>query len=196
MKKLALFALALVLTGCPSKPTDGGSYEGKSVEQWMNDLQAGNAEARKNACFALGELGPKAAAAAPNLAAMLKDKDVQMRTWATVALMKIGEPAVPALAKEMEQGDSTIRKHALEALVNIGANAGAAVPALITSLKDEDPDVRKDAAAVLALVGPAAKSAVPALTAALKDENADVRNVAGQALKAIDPDAAKRAGVE
>src|SRR5436309_1714095 len=70
----------------------------------------------------------------------------QGRLWAGVALLRIGEPAVPALAARLKAADAGARRGAAEALALFGPRARAAVPAL-TAVRNEDPDPEVRAAA-------------------------------------------------
>ncbi len=187
MKTLALVSLLVIVAGCTTDRPD--------VQGLIKQLQDPDPQKRKDAAFALSELGPKAAAAAPALVGALKDNDT--RVWATMALGKIGSAAAAPLAEALKDEDANVRKAALTALIDIGSGADAAVPELTKALSDKDEEIRKDAAYVLAAIGSAAKSAMPVLAKAFgEDESLDVKKAAGIALKAIDPEAAKRAGVE
>lgn len=76
------------------------------------------------------------------------------RRMAREALIDIGAPAVPALARELESPLASVRCEAAKALKDIG-DAGAA-PALVRALEDDDPSVRRLAARGLVGLGHAA----------------------------------------
>jgi HEAT repeat protein len=147
-------------------------------------------EDRKGCAWVLGEMGPKAKAAVPELIAALRGIGKTSRTTSTVALAsyasealgRMGEPAVPALTKALRDEDAEIRKNAAWALFRMGPKAKGAVPALIAKSKDAQVDVRRFAIGALAKIGPAAREAVPALIERLKDEHGGVRRNAGWAL--------------
>lgn len=65
-------------------------------------------------------------------------------------LVHIGEPAVPALIKTLNDEDKWVRRRAAESLSQIGEPAKDTVPALREALSDEDSLVRVYAAQALA----------------------------------------------
>ena len=85
----------------------------------------------------------------------LGDSDGMIRTHATVALSRMGEPAVPALTEALSHQDVGIRWNAVVALNMMGEPAKLAVPALIKALKDEHKEIRATAAGALAKTGTA-----------------------------------------
>jgi len=111
-----------------------------------------DAELRSAAAWALGEVGPEAAAAVPALIDALDDADVDVRRNTILALGKIRsdtKETVSALVEMLDDSDSSARPLAALALGLIGPEAKEAVPALEKLLKDEDESVRQAAAAAL-----------------------------------------------
>ncbi|MGD2145047.1 MAG: HEAT repeat domain-containing protein [Anaerolineae bacterium] len=94
------------------------------------------------------------------------------------ALSEIGEEALPALRKLLEDPDPHRRWWAPRALALIGTDA--AISLLISSLDDTDADVR--ACAVLALSGLRPDVAADALVERLSDSSAYVSRLAADAL--------------
>jgi HEAT repeat protein len=114
----------------------------------LETVKNGDAELRRLAILAIADIGPAAAAAVPNLIALLRaDPDIEMREKAAVALEKIGP------------------------------SAAAAVPTLVEKLKDVDEarNIRIKCAMALQKIGPveAAVKAVPTLLAILVDPKQD-----------------------
>lgn len=105
------------------------------------------------------------------------------REEAIEELVKIGEPAVPALVKALGDKGWDVKANAAWALGEIGD--ASTVPALIDALGDEDEEVRLRAAEALGKIGDA--SAVPALIGRLGDEDWDVMAAAAEALEKIGP---------
>lgn len=104
-------------------------------------------------------------------------------------ICQLGEAAVPALVKALQDERKYVRSSAADALGRIGPAAVARVPSLMQALKDERESVRSDAAGALGKIGPAAMAAVPALIQALKDERSYIRAAAAYALGQIGPNA-------
>ncbi len=116
----------------------------------------------------------------------------EMRSGAAGAqLVKIGEPAAPALAELLRTGDTRVRKIAAATLWGMGVKGRAAVPELATCLDDPDYEIRAGSAMALQAMGPAAAPAVSALVRALKDHEGIVRQRAVMALGAIGPAASE-----
>jgi HEAT repeat protein len=140
------------------------SYKGKSLADWIAQLQDKDTWTRIKAAQALVEFSnrdeqpPEAVLCA--LAQALRDKDSTVRFVASASFD--GSPFV------------RYRKHA--------------VPLLVDALKDKDANVRRDAARYLGDCGgrEQSESIVPALgEALLKDQDAEVRRTAAFALGRI-----------
>jgi len=97
----------------------------------------------------LGNLGPRAAEAAPALAAYITHQENDgCRLSAINALGRIGpqaQVAVPALIEILETGDQFDRRHAANTLAEIGPAAAPATPVLEAALDDNDFTVRSNA---------------------------------------------------
>jgi hypothetical protein len=118
-----------------------GMYEGRRVSYWVKQLDSADPEARAQAIFALGAIGPDAEAGVPALAAILEqDADSNARNQAALALSKMAPAsrgAVAALTAALADEELPVRMNAALALSCLGAEARAAVPALIKALDDE-----------------------------------------------------------
>ena len=122
--------------------TLGGS--GTASSRMMAAIVSG-VLARVNALAALGRIGPKAKAAVPELAKLVKDRKASsgVRCQAAIALGQIGPDAkegVSALAAAAGETPVTagpLRYHAITALGQIGHDAKGAVPALEKLGKDK-----------------------------------------------------------
>jgi len=95
------------------------------VKRLIAALNSGDWHARWSAAVALGQMGPDAAFAVPDLIECMKDEKRAVRYTAVCALSAIGPPA-----------------------------ANAAVPALVTALRDGDLAVRSEAAKALKILSP------------------------------------------
>jgi HEAT repeat protein len=136
--------------------------------------------------------GCRAKEAGPDVSALVRDlqgSDEVKSGQANLALIRTGEPAVPALVDLLRSGDPRLRRLAASTFWGMGAKARAAVPALAEMLQDPDPQFRVMAAMAFENMGPAAVEAVPVLTKALGDGDLKVRQASVKALGAIGPDA-------
>ena len=93
--------------------------------------------------YALGNVGPNAKAATPDLIKELKSPRVRIRTNAARALAKIDpqpDLLVPLLIDLLKERNEWVLVAAAEALAEIGPPAKNAVPALREALKDGWPE--------------------------------------------------------
>jgi HEAT repeat protein len=123
------------------------------------------------------------------LVAQLKSADPEARGKASLAIIRLGEPAVPGLVEMLKSEDTQQRVTAASTLFGMGTKAKAAVPALAEALSDPSTDLRVSAAMALESIGPDAAPAVPALVNALRDRETVVRQRAVIALGSIGPGA-------
>ena len=170
------------------------AYQGKTVGQWVADLEARDVPTRWYAAYALGRIGPQAAGAVDSLCTVLENKgeDEYVRGGAAWALGRIpaaAEPAVGLLADTLQSMQHvSVRRNSARALGNIGQPATAAIPALERLLDDPDPAVGANAAAALWKIDRHPK-AVPALIAMLSRPLTSGPYNAAVALGEIGPDA-------
>jgi len=100
-------------------------------------------EVRKNAFRALAEMGPRAAAAVPALAAALSHQDSKVATTSAVVLGKIGPPSLDALRREIRTTTSPkITQACIAALGDVGEAAKPATTDLIPFATATDPATR------------------------------------------------------
>jgi HEAT repeat protein len=130
-------------------------------------LKEGNPEVQGNVMAALGQIGPAAKAAVPELAEGLAESsnDV-LAAQAATALGRIGAASVPDLVKVLNKGAKGRAVLAARAIKQVGPAARDAEPGLLKQLK-ATKEPREEAIFIDALValGPGAKGAVPALVA-------------------------------
>lgn len=134
----------------------------------------------------LGDMGPVAKDAVPDLIAALNDEDAGVCNMVKVALGKIKDaraikPLIDTFKQKSKRNEAATGA-AEESLAQIGSDA---IPALNTALKNEAPKVKEASARTLGKMGLAAKDAVPALIEALKDEDVGVRRTVITALGEI-----------
>lgn len=126
----------------------------------------------------------------PQLIGALEDENV--RYGASLALVRIGKEAVPALRKSLTSGKPGQQVWSAYTLGEIGADAIAAVGDLTKALENKrEAPLRAAAAQALGKIGPEAASSTEALAKRLRDKNPQVRQQAAEALGQIGPAAAK-----
>jgi HEAT repeat protein len=160
---------------------------------------------RVSAIFQLGQMGPKAKAAIPELKRKLREaryidyRRNSPRTvnggellWAIWNISRQPELVVPRLSEQLKyyyDDDGRYESGSLptDLLGEMGPAARDAVPALVKLLRFGKKDDRIAAAVVLGKIGPDARTAIPALRHALKDFRRPMREAAAEALRRIDP---------
>ena len=182
------------LLKCKYGPTQRGARQAlkkigpAAVPALLELLKDKNRSVQKAAVDALGDIGTEAGIAIPAIIQLLKDKKgkklapLSVEEAADDALRKIGPPTVHILIQMLKNKDESVRKAAVEALENIGAEANTAIAPFTELLTDNNEEVRAAAAFVLGKMGSEAKTAIPTLTMLLKDKNKDVRRAAAEAL--------------
>jgi HEAT repeat protein len=165
-----------------------GAAAAPAVPALIQALTDPNPFVRWAAARTLGKIGEPAAA--PALARLLGDGDLDLAMAAAAALEQLG-PAAQATVPELTQtvrGSSAaeLRLAGIRALQAIGAaGASSALPVLGDALSDADARVRLAAAVALGQFGPAAAAALEALQGARSDRNPDVQQAVGAALLQI-----------
>ena len=68
-------------------------HNGKTLSEWIKELQTTDVDARVTALQAIAAIGPKAESAVPSLLPMLADEELPIRYEASSALGRIGKGA-------------------------------------------------------------------------------------------------------
>lgn len=163
-------------------------------------IAGGSVEARREATFALANIGADAQAVASDLAKLVADEqqDFAARLGATYALGKVTPASgdvrtavIAALKGAIAAKESELQALAAWALIQVdpqGAEtAKLTVAVLIPVLKHAEPLHRKGAAEALGRLGPAAAGSAAALAEAAQDEDPAVSAAAAEALKKVKP---------
>ncbi|HAA55329.1 MAG TPA: hypothetical protein DCE42_11270 [Myxococcales bacterium] len=114
--------------------------------------------------WALGELGPKAASTAPQIANLMQDKDSDVGKAAMKALIKLGPAVIKPLSETVMDNSWQVKLQVAKLLGMMGAKGAPGTKILINIIGESDTEVRKHAVISLGKIGPGAAAAVPALT--------------------------------
>ncbi|MCB9478497.1 MAG: HEAT repeat domain-containing protein [Deltaproteobacteria bacterium] len=139
------------------------------AECWIKVLKKNDDKDAMRAAMALGRL--QSADAVDPLMDKLASKDQYMATAALQGLIKIGNPAIPALVDGTQSKKAAVRKYSGYALGKIGG--GKAVDAIRRLVADPEPEVRQQAARAFGTLGD--KSAQINLVELLRDRSRKVR---------------------
>ena len=115
------------------------------------------------------------------------DEDLDLATFEIIR--RIGPPAIPLLVDLLRDERVSIRRSAVDALIDLAPDTESIQPALRRALRDEDSEVAGDAARALGALGKRASPSVGALVKALSHEDPYVRIYAAEALASIGPKA-------
>jgi len=106
-------------------------------------------------------------------------------------IQRIGPPAIPLLVDLLRHESDSIRRRAIDELIDLAPDTEAIQTALRRALRDEDSMVAGDAARALGALGKRARPSVGALVDTLTHEDPYVRIYAAEALASIGSNAAK-----
>ena len=162
----------------------GSDLSPNSALDWANRLTAKDSKVRATA---EAELVQGAGHSLPLLRRFLDNDDLQLRTFEIIR--RIGPPAMPLLVDLLRDERVSIRRNAVDVLIDLTPHTESIQPALRQALRDEDSDVAGDAARALGALGPKASPSVRALVTTLSHENPYVRIYAAESLASIGPKA-------
>lgn len=139
------------------------------------------------AIHSLGEIGPDAKSAVPQLRKLLEDRKVMTVSAAAIALWKIEkyEPSIGVLGELVQSYDD---RWSADALGDIGPEAKDAIPALLKGVQSRDEYLRDSAARALWRIN-RHEAAIPALIQRLREAQPIARSYAAKSLGAIGRDA-------
>jgi HEAT repeat protein len=123
----------------------------------------GDGYVRSHSVDSIGDFGPEAESAIPDLANLLKDK--ALARHAVAALMHVGPAALPTFEQALSSPDMQMRTVAMSALASMGDKARGQAPKIVPMLKDKDPAVRIAAAEVLWRISGRTEDTIPVLIA-------------------------------
>ncbi|HEY2341938.1 MAG TPA: HEAT repeat domain-containing protein, partial [Chthoniobacteraceae bacterium] len=168
-----------------SAAADALSNMGDKGAAFAPDLIAALETGHGGVAGALGTMGKNGAPVADHVAALLEDKDPNVRESAVTALGQMGAAAIPwsrALVARFGDDDRDVRRSAAKALAQM-AKDGDPVPEEMTALlEDRRLEVRCAALDALRQMGIRAAGFVTAVEALLQDDDIEVRGAAAMAL--------------
>ena len=146
---------------------------------------------RASAEAALVKGGPRAL---PLLKRLLDTENEDLQAATFEVLRRIGPPAVPTLVESLRSDQVSIRRNAIDHLIDLAPHTEGYQAALRRALRDDDAMVAGDAARALGALGVRATPSVGALVDTLSYADAYVRVYAAEALASIGPNAAAATG--
>jgi len=155
---------------------------------WANRVMANDPKVRATAEAALVQ---GAGRSLPLLRRFLNSRNEDLHGETFEIIRRIGPAAIPVLADMLRQGRPSIRRSAVDVLIDLAPDTERIQPALRQALRDADSFVVRDAARALGALGKRAGPSVSALVKALSHEEPHVRLYAAEALASIGPGAAK-----
>jgi outer membrane protein assembly factor BamB/HEAT repeat protein len=157
------------------------------VRDWANRLLANDPKVRATAEAALVQ---GARRSFPLLRRFLDPEHEDLHRVTFEIIQRIGPPAIPLLVDLLRDEWDSIRRSAINELIDLAPDTESIQPALRRALRDGDSMVAGDAARALGALGKRASPSVGALVDTLSHENSYVRVYAAEALASIGPDAA------
>jgi outer membrane protein assembly factor BamB len=186
---LSLSALAQA-TRSLSQPRQakGSDRSGNSAQasDWENRVMSKDPKVRAIAEAALVQ---GAGRSLPLLRRFLNRQDEALHLETFEIIRRIGPPAIPLLVELLRHEQTSFRRYAADALIDLAPDTEWIQAALRRALRDEDSMVAGDAARALGALNKRAGPSVPALVRTLSHEDAYVRIYAAEALASIGPTA-------
>jgi HEAT repeat protein len=172
----------------PGPATSSGfSTTSASVRHWANRLMAKDPKVRAIAEATLVQGAPRSL---PLLRQCLNSRNEDLHVVTLDIIRRIGPPAIPLLVDLLRDEQVSIRRDAVDALIDLPPHTEWIQQALRRALRDADSQVAGDAARALGALGHRASPSVGALVKALAHEDPYVRVYAAEALASIGPTAA------
>jgi HEAT repeat protein/outer membrane protein assembly factor BamB len=180
---------AVALSQSPLPQTESGlSGNPAPVSDWANRLLANDPTVRATAQAALVQAGRRSF---PLLRRFLDPQHEDLHTVTFQIIQRIGPPAIPLLVDLLRHESDSVRRSAVDELIDLAPHTEWIQPALRRALSDEDSMVAGDAARALGALGKRAGPSVGALVNTLSHEDSYVRIYAAEALASIGPSAAR-----
>ena len=156
------------------------------MRDWENRLLANDAKVR---VIAEATLVQGAQRSLPLLRRFLDRDNEALHKVTFEIIRRIGPAAIPMLVDLLRHDWVSIRREAVDTLIDLTPHTQSIQPALRRALRDEDSTVAGDAARALGALGEKASPSVGALVKTLSHENPYVRVYAAEALASIGPKA-------
>ena len=187
----AALVITLTQTAVPSQSlppqTEPISKEPTLVADWVSRLHSKDPKVRATAEAALVQGAQRSF---PLLRRFLSPEHQDLRMVTFDIIRRIGPPAMALLVELLRNESETIRREAVDVLIDLTPHTEPMQPALRRALRDEDAVVAGDAARALGALGPRAAPSVAALVRTLAHDDPYVRIYAAEALASIGPGAA------
>jgi HEAT repeat protein/outer membrane protein assembly factor BamB len=185
-----LLVLAQITRSLPQTQQATGSdlsLNSASVSDWAHRLTAKEPKVR---AVAEATLVQGARRSLPVLRRFLVSRNEDLHVVTLEIIQRIGPPAIPLLVDLLRDERDSIRRSAVDNLIDLAPYTASIQPALRRALSDEDAMVAGDAARALGALGHRASPSVGALVETLSHEDPYVRIYAAEALASIGPKAA------
>jgi outer membrane protein assembly factor BamB/HEAT repeat protein len=179
----------VVLSQSPLPRTDSGLSKNPALAgDWANRLLAKDPKVRATA---EADLVQGARRSLPLLRRFLDPDHENLHVVTFEIIQRIGPPAIPLLVELLRHESDSIRRNAVNELIDLAPHTERIQPAFTRALRDQDAIVAGDAARALGALGERASPSVGALVNTLSHNDPYVRVYAAEALASIGPNAAK-----
>jgi len=171
-----MFAAAVLLTSLPVLRAAEPTVAGRTLKEWIADLDAKDALVREEALEVLPEFGSDAKPATPKILKLYETDAPTVRYRAALAIWRIDgrtEPAQAVLSVALKTGSKSKRLQAVQLLSQLGRPASELAGPLLELMTGEpDYNVQNQVQVILAQFG---SDAVPAMKDALAKARGDQR---------------------
>jgi outer membrane protein assembly factor BamB len=179
-------AVALAQSSLP-QTTSSPSRNAAVIRDWSSRLLSKDPKVRETAEAALVKGAPRSFSL---LKRFLTPEHGDLHVVTFQIIQRIGPPAIPLLVELLRHDSESIRRSAIDELIDLAPHTELIQPALRRALRDKDSSVAGDAARALGALGKKASPSVAALVTTLSHSDPYVRVYAAEALASIGPSAA------
>lgn len=184
----AALSEACALSQVPQPRTSSSrAAEPARLNDWAKRLTAEDPKVRADAEAALLK---GAGRSLPLLRRFLDPGHEELHAVTFEIIQRIGPPAIPLLVELLRHQSDSIRRSAVNELIDLAPHTESIQPALRRALRDQDSIVAGDAARALGALGKRAGPSTGGLVKTLSHEDPYVRIYAAEALASIGPKAA------
>lgn len=159
-------------------PQSGDPRDVERIDGLLARLRSTDPRARQAAVGELGQLGPRAGRAVPDLLEAFESADEMTCLAAAGALARLGESVLAhaqRLSALLRDGRRIIRRQSGMILLAVDPDGRTSIPALLGALNDPSRDVRQDAADMVGRSGRLSEAWVSRIVEELHNPDPDVR---------------------
>jgi hypothetical protein len=168
---------------CDPLPLEDSDFSEQRVTSWISKLSDRDIEVRSNAIAKLGEFGPEAQRAVPELIALLQHRSIRNQRLNTQfendsdvvsCLFKIGLVGIDCLRQHFEELPLEVKRHIITGTLHAGPDARVFIPQFKKAFeRSDDSGFRKLIANAVCQLDHSGREAIPFALNILKNDSSE-----------------------